>query len=184
MTCASVKRGRSSILHACAALVLLIPGTAQAEDVHFGMIAAGSGSLDRGGAAYRLGGRYRASDRWTFGADVEHNPWFSIETVSAVPGVINAYLTASFRWTRFEGIELASTAHAGISVLLFDLYSAEAGSTGPYLGLSLLGVSIDLSPGVALVIEPADVSIPIPQLRGVPFVYRQYRLTVGVRWWL
>ena len=48
-------------------------------------------------------------------------------------------------------------------------------------GTNLLGLELQLVDGVYLVIDPADVSMPIPHLTGAPLSYRQYRFTVGLQ---
>jgi len=35
---------------------------------------------------------------------------------------------------------------------------------------------------LSLIIDPADVSFPVPQLHGAPFGYLQYRFTVALQW--
>ncbi len=71
------------------------------------------------------------------------------------------------------------TLHLGVSVMLFSLYGAPAGTIGPYVGLSLLGIEIKVSRSFRFVFDPADVALPIPHLNGAPLSYREYRLTLG-----
>ena len=141
-----------------------------------------SAALDNPAFAAAVGGRYQAGD-WLFGVDAEYNPWASIPAKVVRPGALNLYATAIHRWDmRAESVKLRTSAHLGASILLFDLYGAPAGSVGPYLGLSLLGIEVEMTPGVHLIVDPADVAIPVPQLRGAPLTYRQYRATVGLQW--
>jgi len=68
----------------------------------------------------------------------------------------------------------------GNSVLLTDLVGAPAGSTGPFLGLSFLGVEWKYAPGFYLTIDPTYIAFPIPHVTGAPFGYLQYRFLVGL----
>ena len=85
-------------------------------------------------------------------------------------------------WLQAQGITLRSSVHLGATLLLFDLVGAPEGSWGPLVGLALLGVAWDLSPNLQIIIEPAEVMMPIVQLEPVPFYYRQYRLAIGLQW--
>jgi hypothetical protein len=67
-------------------------------------------------------------------------------------------------------------------VLLFNLVEADSGSVGPFLGLSLLGVNIEIAHRTWLEIDAGELDAAIPKMRGVPFVFRQHRATIGLRW--
>jgi hypothetical protein len=56
------------------------------------------------------------------------------------------------------------------------------GSTGVYIGGDLLGIEFHLPRHLALIVEPAEVAFPVPQLRGTPFGYLQYRVIVALQW--
>jgi hypothetical protein len=143
--------------------------------------ASAGAALDNPAFVGAVGGRYRLRS-WLVGADVEWNPWASLLSRDVRPGVLNVYATGIKRWDmKAESVKLRTTAHLGASVLLFDLYGAPMGSVGPYLGLSLLSVEVRLAPGVYLLLDPAQVAIPVPQLDGAPLTYRQYRATLGAQ---
>jgi hypothetical protein len=57
---------------------------------------------------------------------------------------------------------------------------APAGSVGPYMGLSFLGVEWKYSPGFYVTIDPTYIAFPVPHVTGTPFGYFQYRFLVGV----
>jgi hypothetical protein len=184
------RRGRRELALAATVVLLLAPATAKAnvdeatDDApgSLGALVFASASLDRGAFATRAAGRVRITDTLELGAAIEWNPWYSLETTDVVAGSLNLFATAVYRWATADGIALRSTVHVGTSVLLFELYGAERGSTGLFLGVSLLGVSIALEEHFALVVEPAEVMLPVPHLTGVPFYYRQYRFTLGLQW--
>ena len=63
---------------------------------------------------------------------------------------------------------------------LFDLYGAPSGSTGVFALFFPLGIELKLSKVFFLVLNPLGLAVPAPQLRGVPFVYPQYRATLDL----
>ena len=140
-------------------------------------------SIDRTALAASLGARFRLSPRWLVGADVEWNPWLVLHPLGTRPGVFNAYATAIRRYPmRLERVNLRTTVHLGMSMLLFDLYGARQGSIGPYLGISPLGIDVALGRGWKLIFDPLDLEIPAPHVTGVPLYYEQYRLVVGLQY--
>ncbi len=158
-------------------------GDVWAEGSHTGWAAhsAISGSFDNGALAYNMAGRYGITNRWLVGLDAEYNPWFSLEAARFRRGAFNTYATAIYRYPISKRVALRVTGHLGMSVLLFDLVGAPKGSVGPYLGVNLLGLSYELGEHVYFIIDPADVAVAAPQISGAPFIYHQYRLTIGVQ---
>jgi len=57
------------------------------------------------------------------------------------------------------------------------------GTVGLFAGLNPLGLAVPIGSDFKLVVKPGDIAVSAPQLRGVPFYYQQYRLTVGVEWY-
>lgn len=162
------------------ALALLVSGSdARAEPLAWHLDARIGGALDHAAEATTVG---VGADygRFTGAVNVEWNPWFSLDTARAKLGVINAYLTLSRRW--FDGVHfsLYSRAEVGTSTMLFELVGVDRGSTGLYLGGALLGIRVPLSGCVALTFDPSHFVMPIPQLAGFPFYYRQYRISLGL----
>lgn len=139
-------------------------------------------SLDRPAFFVSGGVRYRASERWLVGLDLEWNPWATLHAVSVRPGTLAAYGTVVHRIPmRSEKLWIRTAVHLGAATLLHDLVGARAGSTGPFVGLSLLGLEIDVGRGLHVVVDPADVCLVVPQLAGTPVVHRQYRLAFGLQ---
>jgi hypothetical protein len=142
-----------------------------------------AGSVDRAGAAAGLGLRVRITEKWLVGLDAEINPFFGLKVGAARPGVFNLYASVVRRYPMtWERVNLRTTLQAGLSTLLFDLYGAPAGSTGPYVGLSVLGLDVDLGRSLRFVFDPALVTMPIPQVTNQPFFYLQYRVSFGLSW--
>ncbi len=150
--------------------------------ISWGLYAATGASLDHGAFAFSLGGRAQLTPNLYLGADVEYNPWFSLEAGEFAEGVINAYATIVLAWARIKNVELRSSAHVGLSVLLFDLVGADEGSLGPFGALTLLGIGWDFAEHFKWVIDPAQVAVPMPQVTGIPFYYIQYRFVTGIQW--
>jgi hypothetical protein len=156
----------------------------QKETAHqslFGLYAAGSGSITDPGVSGQLGVRLRLSDRWTVGLDGELNGWFGVQTKTLRTGAFNAYATGIFRYPlRFEQVNLRTTANLGTSTMLIDLYGAPKGTTGLFLGFTPIGLEWKAASKLYVIWDALGVALPIPQLKGAPFAYPQYRTALGV----
>lgn len=149
----------------------------------WGVYLAASGAVQNPAAAATLGLRYRLGERVLIGLNGEFNPLIAQSSGSIRLGVANAY--GSFIWRnpmRAERVALRTSLHLGTSTLLFDLYGAPRGSTGIFAGVNLLGLDYELHRQLYVVLDPANIAIVAPQLRGAPFVYPQYRVTLGLQW--
>jgi hypothetical protein len=154
-----------------------------AERPALGLVVSAGGSLNHAAMNVGLGLRLRLTPRWLVGVDAEWNPWASLEGEHLRPGAFNAYATLVRRWSmQSDRFDVRTTAHLGTSTVLFDLYGVPKGTTGLFAGVSLLGLEWKASRNVSVVLDPADVVYPLPQLRGAPFGYLQYRLTLGLQW--
>ncbi len=180
------RRRRPLAAAVLAAGLALLPRAARAQSPYepgrLAVRALVGASLDRGAMAVSVGGHWRASSRLSLGITAEYNPWYSLPTSKLFAGVFNAYATAQFAWRRVGNLVLHSSVDLGTSVLLDGLIGAEAGTVGLFVGANILGVTVDLGPRARLVVLPASVGIPIPQLAGVPIIYQQYRFSIGVEW--
>jgi hypothetical protein len=159
------------------------PESRFAERSRFGLVLSLGGSLNRTAADLAIGGRLRLTPRWLVGLDAEWNPWMSLEGEHVRVGAFNAYGTIVRRWSMLsDQFDARTSLHVGTSTVLFDLYGVPAGTTGLYVGVSLLGLEWHASRALSVIFDPADVAYPLPQLRGAPFGYLQYRFTLGLQW--
>lgn len=158
------------------------PGPSDPSEAAWGAYLGGSFSVDKPAFAGQLGIRRRMSTHWTFGWDAELNPWVSTNGATTIrPGVFNTYSTIILRFPlAYENFNLRTTFNLGVSYLLMDLYGASKGSTGLYAAVSPLGLEWKLSRVFLLIINPVSLSIPVPQLKGVPLTYPQYRFNLGL----
>lgn len=143
-------------------------------------VAAGA-SLDRSALSVDAGVRWAPLAHLALGVELEFNPWVDLLSGSFAPGVLSMVGSGLYRWTQVEGLELRTTVNLGTSLLLFSAVGAPAGSVGAYLGMGVLSAAVQVAPRTWMEFKP-DVVVPIPQLRGTPFAYRQYRLMVGLEW--
>lgn len=156
------------------------------KQLNYGGYAGGGGSVDSGALALVLGARARFRKNWIVGLDAEWNPWFSdprviYNTENFRPGAFNAYLVGVFRLPLAnESFNIRGAVNLGFSTLLMDLYGAPRGSTGIFAAISPLALEWKMSRVPYLIITPLSIVLPAPQLNGVPFVYTQYRFTLGV----
>jgi hypothetical protein len=115
------------------------------------------------------------------GFDTEWNPWITITPSELHKGALNSYVSVIGRFQlAYAPINIRTTASLGASFLLTDLVGAPAGSVGPFLGLSLLGVEWKFAPGFYLTVDPTYIAFPVPHVTGIPFGYLQYRFQVGL----
>jgi hypothetical protein len=158
------------------------PGPKDPSEGAWGAYLGVSGSIDKPAVAYQLGLRRRLSTHWTVGWDAEMNPWVSLYGPRRLrPGSFNTYGTLILRFPlAYEKVNLRTTVNAGFSYLLFDLYGAPKGSTGYFVGVSPLGLEWKLSRVFWVVINPLNIAVPVPQTKGVPLTYPQYRFSIGL----
>ena len=157
------------------------PGPRDPDALAFGGYIGASGSIDKAALAGTAGLRLRVSKHWTFGLDGEWNPWLALNGTTVRAGALNIYGTAILRFPlAYEDFNLRTTLNVGVSHLLTNLYGAPSGVTGPYLGVSFLGVEWKISRVFYLIVNPLNIAVPVPQISGVPLVYPQYRFTVGL----
>lgn len=45
-----------------------------------------------------------------------------------------------------------------------------------------MGLDYEVADQFYLILDPANIAIVAPQLKGAPFVYPQYRVTLGLQW--
>lgn len=176
-------RGRKKRLLVGATFVAVLgamPVEAEASD--FGVYVGGSGAVMNSAFSGSVGGRYYLTEHWILGLDAEWNPWIS-GTSGIRKGAVNFYGTTILRYPlQDDTVNLRTTLQLGVSRIMFDLVGVAEGSIGPYIAFNPLGLEWRFADDVYLIVDPAHISIPIPQWRGVPFAYPQYRVTVGLQW--
>jgi uncharacterized protein (TIGR03382 family) len=158
------------------------PGPVDPSEGAWGAYLGVSGSVDKPAFAVQLGVRRRLSTHWTIGLDVEENAWVAVTGPKPIrAGVLNAYATVILRYPlAYENFNLRTTLNVGASYLLIDLYGAPRGSIGLFGALYPLGLEWKLSRLFLLIINPLGIAIPVPQIKGVPLVYPQYRFGIGL----
>ncbi len=159
------------------------PGPRDPSELAFGGYLGLSGAIDKPAVAVQVGLRLRVSTHWTFGWDAEWNPWLSLYggPTTFQRGVINTYGTIILRFPlAYENFNLRTTLNLGFSYLMMDLYGAPKGSLGFYGAVSPLGLEWKVSRALLLIINPLSISVPVPQIRGVPLLYPQYRFSIGL----
>ncbi len=163
-------------------LFLGVPTVAQAQmdDKDVELIGTLGGSVDKAALAGGLGMRLRFAKDWHVGLGGEYNPYGSVTRLKLRSGSANFFATIDYRWLKSGRVSLTTIGYLGASWLLFDLYGVPKGSVGPYFGITPLCAEVRLSDRVTLLVESMRIAIPLPQISGVPFGYRQYRFSVGV----
>jgi hypothetical protein len=155
-------------------------GKIERAGAFFGRLAVGA-SYDNAALSGGLGMRYQLSRKWMLGIDGEWNPYIATSPGRLRTGSGNAYLSVVRRFQlRYESVNIRTTASLGASMLLFDLVGADKYSVGPFFGLSFLGVEWKVARGVYVTLDPTYIAIPVPSLKGVPFMYAQYRFLLGL----
>jgi len=145
---------------------------------HFDARLGGAWDDAAAGAALGISVDYK---KWSFGVFGEWNPFFSFDEVGSVrAGVANGFLATSYRWYHSDKISLSTRLELGTSVMLFDLLGIDKYTTGIYFGGSLTSVRFPISKGAAFTFDPIHFAAPTPRPFGIPFYYKQYRVTVGL----
>jgi MYXO-CTERM domain-containing protein len=161
------------------------PGPRDPNATTWGASLSGSGSYDNPALAGALGVRLHLSKQWSFGLDAEWNPWFALNGTTAHAGAVDVFGSAMLRFPlAYENFNLRTTVSLGVSYLLSNLYGAPSGSVGPYVGVSPLGLEWKLSRTFLFVINPLNIAVPVPQIKGVPLAYPQYRFTLALEVYL
>jgi hypothetical protein len=158
------------------------PGPQDRSAPTWGGSLNGAGSGTDAAVAVALGFRLRATLHWTFGLDAEWNPWLAINgSTKARWGAFNGYGTAIYRVPLiYQAFNLRTSWSFGASHTLIDLFGVPRGTTGFYGAVFPLGVEWKASRLFYLVLNPLGFAAPAPQLRGIPFWYPQYRVSIGV----
>ena len=139
------------------------------------------GSLDEAGFGGGLGLRLPLAENFILGIDAEYDAWFSIEAGRFETGAFNGYLSGIIVWATFHRVEVRSSLHAGVTVLLSELYNSDRGSVGPFLGVTPISVAIRVTRAVRVVLDPGGVFVEIPRVSpGPPLIRRAHRLMVGL----
>jgi uncharacterized protein (TIGR03382 family) len=119
--------------------------------------------------------------QWGFGLLGEWNPWMSFDVVGSTrPGVASAYATVAYRWYHSDLISLATRVELGSSMMLFELLGIDKYAVGAYIGFAPTTVKFAVSERMSLTFDPSHLAIPAPRPFGLPFYYKQYRVTVGI----
>jgi len=147
----------------------------------FGVVASTGLSIDNAGWDLAVGARYDLGPRFTVGANVEWSPWISIEERRTAAGTTNVYGVGIYRLDVRDYLELRLTLSAGASILMYDTFAARRGSIGPYFGLSPLGVAFRMGSHMRFIVDPAELTMAVPQTTGIPLVYREHRFSVAVQ---
>jgi hypothetical protein len=156
------------------------PGPRDPSQIAWGGYLGSSGSIDKTAVAAQLGVRLKVATHWTFGLDAEWNPWVTLNGYRIGRGVFNLYTTTILRFPlAYENFNLRATLNLGASCLLENLYGAPSGSLGLYAGFSPAGLEWKLSRRFFLILNPLSIALPVPQMRGVPLFYPQYRFNIG-----
>lgn len=161
------------------------PGPPEPNALAFGGNVSIAGAVDKPGIAGSIGARLRLHKNWAIGLDAEWNPFISVTGGEPVrSGTVNIYASGLLRFPlAYESINLRSQLSLGSSTLVTDLYGAPAGTTGLFIGANFLGLEYKASSVFYVIINPLGIAIPIPQLQGVPFLYPQYRLSLGLEFY-
>jgi uncharacterized protein (TIGR03382 family) len=156
------------------------PGPRDPSQMAWGAYFGSAGSIDKTAVAVQVGARLKVSKHWTFGLDGEWNPWITLNGYRFGSGVFNLYGVAILRFPlAYENFNLRATANFGASYLLMNLYGAPSGSLGIYAAASPAGLEWKLSRAFILILNPLSIALPVPQMRGVPLTYPQYRFSIG-----
>lgn len=176
---------KTPVVETHTAVVPVEPGPPDPAQRAFGVFLGGSGSINHQAFSGSVGGRLRLTKIVMLGLDAEWNPWIAVNGMTTVrAGAFNGYGSLILRAPLYyEKFNLRVTFSAGVSRLLIDLYGAPKGSTGIFVAFSPLGLEWKAASTFYVILNPLGIAVPVPQLKGVPFSYPQYRATLGVEFY-
>jgi hypothetical protein len=167
---------------AAAAAVLCGAGAARAgvDRTGFQMEVRISFSLQNPAFAIGLAGFYSWAST-EIGAFVEVNPWQSVEQGRMSMGVTNVGVIGHYLFNARPDMDVRVGIAAGVSILNEEMIGSDAGTIGFFANVKLLGLTWAMNDKVAMSIDGFDLALPVPQRVGVPIVYSQQRLSMGLR---
>ncbi len=128
-----------------------------------------------------VGIRLRFNDYLQLGLDGEINGWYGLHNQKLRTGATNIYLSLIVRFPmKFERVNLRSSVSLGVAIAMLDLAGVPKGSTGVFAGINPLGVEFKVSKHFYLVFYPLGVALPVPQLKGAPFAFPQFRTSLAI----
>jgi hypothetical protein len=151
------------------------------ESKPLGIILRGGLAIDNAAANAGVGVRWDLNKYFTVGVDAEYNPWISLEERRTANGTTNIYAVGLWRLNIRDYLELHAKLGAGMSIMMFDTFAAKQGSIGPFASVSPLGVAFRMGARWRFLVDPGELVFAVPQLKGIPLVYRQHRFSIGLQ---
>jgi len=143
------------------------------------------GSARVGFGAWRPAMEIQLQAGWDFGTlatgiAVEHNPFidFNRPDMSAGAFCFGAFL--AFHLALTHAVSLRFEVLTGGAVLLFDTYGYRAGEMGLWLGARAMGLDVAIGEHLVFMLDVADMTIPAFALSTLPFLYQQWRWSIGL----
>jgi len=174
------RRIRAAVL---AAALALVPAPARADEPDpTGMRYEARVSMSVQNPAYAAGvaARYQTK-RFDAGLFLELNPWYSVERRMTILGTTNAGVGVHYLHRLRPDLWYRVGLAAGVSILNQEWYGTNAGNSGPFANLTLLGLVWQFADSTALTVDAFDLALPVPQMTGWPMLYAQHRFSVGLQ---
>ncbi len=175
------RRGLAGLLLAASLGLLSAPSSAWAADT--GLHAEVRASFSVQNPAYAV----QASAGWAFqrfevGLLAELNPWMSVERRAMSMGTTNLGAYALVRHRLRPDLAWRAGLAYGVSILNEDMIGTDAGTSGHYIGVRLLGLEWRFADDLTLTVDGFDLAVAAPQMTGWPIVYAQQRFSIGMRY--
>jgi MYXO-CTERM domain-containing protein len=165
---------------ALALALLCLPSTAGAAPGYHTEVRA-SMSVQNPAYAVGLAGAW-AWTRFEAGAFAELNPWYSYDAQRMSMGATNVGIFAHYlQPLGSPDVLLRAGLGGGVSVLNEEMIGSDAGTSGIFLNLRLLGLAWQFERDIALTVDGFDLALAAPQTVGWPVLVAQHRLSFGLQ---
>jgi len=114
------------------------------------------------------------------GIAYEYNPYCNWTRPAVSAGVLGFGGFLAVRHRLNEKVALRFELIVGGAALLFDTYGYHRGEVGVWLGAKLVGLDVRVARRVAVLVDFVDVSLPAFHVSTMPFIYPQWRWSLGV----
>ncbi|MFH1436883.1 MAG: hypothetical protein ABIJ56_14340 [Pseudomonadota bacterium] len=144
------------------------------------------GALRLGFGLYMPSLQLQAQAGWAFGkgvslgAVIEFNPYINYSKNDVSAGAYDFGIFLGYCWRLTDRIGLNFELLGGGTVLLFNTYGYRKGDMGFWIGVKLMGLHLAVHKHLDVTVDLVDLACPVFHITTMPFLYPQWRMSVGI----